>query len=236
VTATPEGEAVKILLLVTGLMMAAFGQTEELPVWFDTFQETLKSQAGWQNFRAAYQLGFVDGGEFRSGRAMKANVRFSNTVREAILIWRFPDVQMEKFRIRVKLPREARDVYLRMVTNDTTGDAAFFKPWNNGKQMIDLPIHTVEGQKKQPASPLPSGEWVIYEVSMPDDVFYEQKKQKAAHAVHDFALMNTGRDQLKLSAESRPATEAFFITFAVPHHSPLFGRELEFLVDFAEIY
>ena len=184
-------------------------QAAERPVWFDTFGPLQKSQAGWQSFRAAYQLNYVEGDSFVDGQAMAAKVKFTPQVREGILIWRFPDVQMKKFRLRVKLPREAKDVYLRMVTNDTKGDAAFFKPWNNGKNVIDLLIHTLEGQKKQPASSLPTGEWVVYEVTMPDDVFYEQKKQKSKHAVHDFALMNTGRDQLKLGAESRPATEAY---------------------------
>jgi hypothetical protein len=226
----------KTVIFIGWLAGVLIAGAVELPVWFDTFQEPLKSQAGWQSFRAAYQLGFVEGGAFSDGKAMTVKIKFTPQVREGIIIWRFPDVQMKKFRIRVKVPAEALEVYLRMTTNDTKGDAAFFKPWNNGKNVINLPIHTVEGQKPQPASPLPAGEWVLYEVTMPDDVFYEQKRQKAAHAVHDFALMNTGRDQLKLSAESRPATEAFFITFAVPGNSPLFGRELEILVDFAEIY
>jgi hypothetical protein len=232
-----EESKMKINLIVASLLAAGVSLAETvLPVWFDTFQEKLKAQAGWQSFRAAYQLDYVTGSEFTGGQAMTVKMKFTPQVREGIVIWRFPDVQMKKFRIRVKVPAEAREVYLRMVTNDTKGDAAFFKPWNNGKNVIDLPVHTVEGQKSQPASPLPNGEWITYEVTMPDDVFYEQKKQKAAHAVHDFALMNTGRDQLKLSAESRPATEAFFISFGVQEDSPLFGRDLEILVDLAEIY
>lgn len=68
---------------------------------------------------------------------------------------------------------------------------------------------------------------------MPDDVFYEQKLQKNAQ---DLSLMNIGRDALKLSVDSRPATEAFFISFVVPGNSSLFGKELEFLIDFVEIY
>lgn len=208
----------------------------ELPVWFDTFGSQQKTQAGWQTFRAAYEMGFDKSLSFSDGQAMAVKMTFTPQVREGIIIWRFPDVQMKKFRMRVKLPREAKDVYLRMVTNDTKGDAAFFRPWTDGDDVIDLPIHTVEGQKTQPASPLPTDEWVTYEVTMPDDVFYEQKKQKSKNQVLDFALMNTGRDQLKLSAESRPATEAFFISFVVANDSELFGKEIEVLVDLAEIY
>lgn len=211
-------------------------QAAELPVWFDTFQSEQKSLSGWQSFRAAYQLGFEEDRSFTGGRALKANVRFSPKQREGILIWRFPDVQMKRFRLKIKVPQKAKEVYVRMVTNDTKGDAAFFRPWTDGEPTFDLPIHTAEGQKPQKASPLPAGEWVIYEVTMPDDVFYEQKKKKPNHPVQEFALMNTDRDRLQLSAESRPATEAFFISFVVPKGSPLFGEELEFFVDLAEIY
>ena len=219
-----------------GLLAALSLQAAELPVWFDTFQAPRESQQGWQSFRAAYELGFDEDASLAGGRALKAKVKFSKTTREAILIWRFPNVQMKRFRLRVQVPREARDVYLRVITNNTKGDAAFFKPWNGGQSSFDLPIHTAEGQKNQPASPLPSGKWMTYEVALPEDVFYEQKKQKAGHAVEEFALMNTGRNQLNLDAGSRPAIEAFFIVFAVPNDSPLLGRELEFLVDFAEMY
>jgi hypothetical protein len=232
-----EERKMKINLIVASLLAAGVSLAETvLPVWFDTFQEPLKSQAGWQTFRAACQLGFAEGGQFSGSKAMTVKMKFTPQVREGIIIWRFPDVQMKKFRLRVKLPREAKDVYLRMTTNDTKGDAAFFKPWTNDEFVVDLPIHTAEGQKTQPASPLPTGEWITYEVTMPADVFYEQQKQKPKHAVHDFALMNTGRDQLRLSAESRPATEAFFISFVVADNSELFGEEIEVLVDLAEIY
>lgn len=226
----------KLFLIV--FMMAGYLWSEDLPVWFDTFQEPLESQSGWQTFRAATALQFEKDRSLAGDGLMKVKVRFLPKVRTAILIWRFPDVQMKQFRLRVQAPEEIgdADVYLRMVTNDTKGDAAFFKPWVHGDSSADIPIGTADGNKFQPASPLPSGEWITYEVTMPDDVFYEQKKQKPSHAVQDFALMNTGRGQLNLSAESRPATEAFFISFTVPDYSPLFGRDLEFLVDFAEIY
>jgi hypothetical protein len=220
-----------IVLMMSGGLLAT-----ELPVWFDVFQDPLKSQAGWQTFRAATAMELADDADASAGKVLKATVTFSPTVCQGILIWRFPDVQMKKFRMRVKAPKEAREVYLSMISNDTKGDAAFFKPWNNGKSLFNLPINTVEGPKLQPASPLPAGEWVTYEAAMPDDVFYEQKKQKSNNAVLDFALMNTGRDQLKLSAESRPATEAFFISFTVSENSPLIGRKLEFMIDFAEVY
>ncbi|QHI70375.1 Rieske (2Fe-2S) protein [Tichowtungia aerotolerans] len=220
-----------IVLLTTGFLSA-----EELPVWFDTFQAPLESQSGWQTFRAAYALEFGEDHSLAGDGFMKVKVKFTSQVREAILIWRFPDVQMKKFRLRVKLPKDAQDVFLRMVTNDTQGDAAFFKPWVDGNTTVELPLNTAEGKKVQKASPLPTDNWVTYEVTMPDDIFVEQKKQKSGHPVEDFALMNTGRDSLNLSAESRPATEAFFISFVVPEYSPLFGRELEFMVDSAEIY
>ena len=226
----------QIHVLVGLLWVAVCVQAAELPVWFDTFQSTGESLNSWQTFRAATVLTFEKGQAFTGGQAMKAGVRFSPDVREGILIWRFPDVQMKKFRLRVKLPSEAEGVYLRMVTNDTKGDAAFFKPWTDGHSMAELPLDTAEGRKTQSASPLPTNEWVTYEVTMPDDIFFEQKKQKSNHPVEDFALMNTDRDSLNLSAESRPATEAFFISFVVPEDSPLFGRDLEFLVDLAEIY
>lgn len=222
--------------LITVLFCGFSVCAAELPVWFDTFQSKQKSLTGWQSFRALYQLDFEDGESFTGGRALKAKIRFSPDQREGILIWRFPDVQMKKFRLRVMLPAGADNVFLRMVTNDTTGDAAFFQPWTNGKTVVDLPLDTAAGQKIQQASPLPVGEWVTYDVTMPDDVFFEQKKQKANHPVEEFALMNAGRDSLNLSAESRPATEVFFISFVVPEDSELFGRELEFLVDLAEIY
>lgn len=225
------------LHLFVGLLMGASVATAELPVWFDAFQSTRESLQGWQSFRAASKLGFEEDETFTAGRALKVKVSFSAKYREATLIWRFPDVQMKRFRMRVKVPPEARDVYLWMVTNDTEGNAAFFRPYAVGKPSHELPIHTRDGVKEQPASPLPAGKWATYEVVMPDDLFYEQKKKRSkGQSVQDFALMNTGRDQLKLSAESRPATEAFFITFVVPPDSPLIGRELELLVDFAEIY
>lgn len=221
--------------LVSGMFMLG-AQASELPVWFDTFQVPQKSSRGWQSFQAAYKLGYEESEGFTAGHAMKAHVRFSEANRKAVLIWRFPDMQVEKFHMRVKLPSEAKGVYLQMVSNDTKGDAAFFKPWNNGKALFDLPIHTAEGVKVQPASPLPAGEWVVYEVAASNDVFYEQKKMKHKNADLDFSLMNTGRDGLKLSADSRPATEVFWISFIVPADSELFGKELEILVDLAEIY
>ncbi len=226
----------KHFLFIYALLGWVSVQAVELPVWFDTFESQQKSLAGWQSFRALYRLEFEEDGSFTGGRALKAKVRFLPDQREGILIWRFPDVQMHRFRLRVKVPQEAREVYLRMVTNDTKGDAAFFKPWTSGDALTDLPLDTADGQKIQSASPLPAGEWVTYDVTMPDDVFFEQKKQKANHPVEEFALMNAGRDSLNLSAESRPATEAFFISFVVPDDSPLFGKDLEFLVDLAEIY
>jgi len=226
----------KNIFLITVLVCVVSAGAAKLPVWFDTFQSVQKSQAGWQTFRAAYGLEYGEDTACIAGRFMKVKVKFTPTTREAVLIWRFPDVQMKKFRLRVKLPKEVHDVYLRMVTNDTKGDAAFFKPWADGHSMVELPLDTAEGLKTQLASPLPTDEWVTYEVTMPDDVFFEQKKQKSNHPVEEFALMNTGRDQLKLSAESRPATEAFFISFVVLKDSPLFDEELEFLVDLAEIY
>ena len=224
--------------VVFGFILAASVQAAELPVWFDTFEYTRESRTGWQNFRDAYALDFIEADAPTAGKAMRVHVKFSAANRVAILIWRFPDVQMKKFRIQVQAPKGigSANVYLQMTSNDTKGDAAFFKPWNNGKSLFDLPVYTVEGWKTQPASALPAGKWVTYEGTMPDDVFYEQKKQKSNNQVLDFALMNTGRDQLKLSADSRPATEAFFISFQVPKDSPLFGRDLEFLVDLAEIY
>jgi hypothetical protein len=226
----------KTVLFISMLACVVAAKAAELPVWFDTFQNRQKSQSGWQTFRAATALAFEEDRSLTGGGLMKASVKFTPAVREAMLIWRFPDVQMNRFRLRVKVPKEAREVYLRMVTNDTKGDAAFFKPWTSGDALIDLPLDTADGQKLQSASPLPAGEWVTYDVTMPDDVFYEQKKQKANHPVEEFALMNAGRDSLNLSAESRPATEAFFISFVVPEDSPLFGKDLEILVDLAEIY
>lgn len=226
----------KNIVLIAVLVCVVSAGATELPVWFDTFQSVQKSQAGWQTFRAAYGLEYGEDKTCIAGRFMTVKVKFTSTAREAVLIWRFPDVQMKKFRMRVKLPKEAHDVYLRMVTNDTKGDAAFFKPWTDGNSTFDLPIHTAEGLKTQSSSPLPTDEWVTYEVTMPDDIFYEQKKQKSNHPVEDFALMNTGRDQLKLRDEGRPATEAFFITFAVAKNSKLFGQDLEILVDRTEIY
>jgi len=220
------------------LLVAAAAPAAELPVWFDTFQAPRESRAGWQTFRAAYALGFPEDAAWTGGRALEAKVRFEPGTTEAVLIWRFPDVQMKKFRLRAMAPAEIGDakIYLRMVTNDTKGDAAFFRPYRVGDGSFDLPVPTAEGLKTQRASPLPAGRWVDYEVAMPDDVFHEQQRRRAAHAVQDFALMNMARDALKLGADSRPATEAFFISFVVPDDSPLFGRELEIRVDLAEIY
>ncbi len=216
-------------------MLAA--HAADLPVWFDTFQSQRESLQSWQSFRAAYKLGFATNPTFIGGQALKVKIKFTPKVRAGVLLWRFPDVQMKKFRMRVKVPRQAKGVYLRMVTNDTRGDATFFKPWVGGKQIVPLPVQTNEGKKMQKASPLPPGKWVTYEVSIPDDVFYVQMKQKPkGHAVEEYALMNTDRNQLNLSADSRPATEVFFISFIVNKNSPLFGKELEFLVDLAEIY
>lgn len=225
-------------ILAYAVAVAACARAAELPVWFDTFQAPLESRAGWQTFRAAYALGFVDDPSLAGGRAMKASVCFSKETTEAVLIWRFPDVQMKIFRLRAMVPAEIGDaeVYLRMVTNDTRGDALFFKPYVDGTATNELSILTREGDKVQPASPLPAGQWVVYEVVLAEDVFHEQKKKPSAHPVQDFALMNTARDALKLSAESRPATEAFFISFQVPQNSPLVGRETEIYIDYAEIH
>lgn len=44
---------------------------------------------------------------------------------------------------------------------------------------------------------------------MPDDAFYEKRLQKTAQGS---SMMNIGRHALKLSADSRPATEAAFIS------------------------
>ncbi len=226
----------RFVVFIIGLVAVVWVDATELPVWFDTFGSEQKSLTGWQCFRAAYHIGFEKDRSFSDGQAMKAKMKFSRKVREGTLIWRFPDVQVNKFRMRVKLPSEAKGVYLQMVSNDTKGDDAFFKPWSNGESLFDLPIHTAEGVKTQPASPLPAGEWVVYEVAASNDVFYEQKKKKRKNADLDFSLMNTGRDGLKLSADSRPATEVFWISFIVPADSELFGKELEILVDLAEIY
>lgn len=226
----------KLFLIL--FMLVGFLWAEDLPVWFDTFQAPLESRSGWQTFRAAYALEFEKDRSLAGDGVMKVKVTFSPEKKRAIVIWRFPDVQMKKVRIRTRVPKDIgdADIYLQLTTNDTKRDAAFFKPWTDGNPTFDLPMQTAGGKKIQPASALPAGEWVTYEVTMPDDIFYEQKKQKAAHAVQDFALMNTGRGQLNLSAESRPATEALFLAFHVPEYSPLFGRDLEFLIDFAEIY
>lgn len=168
---------------------------------------------------------------------MKVKGRFAKGNAEAVLLWRFPDVQMKKFRARILIPESvpAGDIFFQVVSNDTKGDALFFKPFVQGAATVDLPCPTHEGIKMQPASPLPRGKWTVYEARWPDDVFYEQKPPKTPRG-QDFALMNTARDALNLSAESRPAAEVLFMSFQIPDGSPLIGQEVEFYLDWVEIY
>ncbi|MCF7818657.1 MAG: hypothetical protein K9M54_12335 [Kiritimatiellales bacterium] len=232
-----------MLFIVMALASAAFGAAQAkdapaVPVWFDAFQAPLESRAGWQTFQAAYALEFVSALPETGRPALKAKARFSKTNLSAVLIWRFPDLQMHRFRARIMVPANlpAGDVFFQMVANNTQGDALFFKPYLDGKPTYDLPCQTIEGLKQQPASPLPHGKWAVYDVGLPGSLFFEQKKGKAAHPVQDMALMNTGRDALNLSAESRPAMEVFFMSFQVPDNSPLLDKEVWFYIDLVEIY
>lgn len=68
---------------------------------------------------------------------------------------------------------------------------------------------------------------------MPDDVFYEKQLQKTSQ---DFSMGNIGRYALNLSADSRPATEAFFISSVVLDNSSLFLQKLEFLINSVSLY
>jgi hypothetical protein len=213
-------------------------QAADVPVLFDNFQAPLESLASWQNFRAAHTIGFVDNPSLAGGRAVRVQGHFSRGNSEAVLIWRFPDVQMKKFRARILIPESvpAGDVYFQVIANNTKGDAFFFKPFIQGDVRIELPYRTREGIKKQPAAPLPRGKWIIYEARCPEDVFYEQKRTEASRNTQDFSLMNTTRSALNLSVESRPATEALFLSFQILEDSPLIGKDVEFYLDWVEIY
>jgi len=147
-------------------------------------------------------------------------------------------VQCRKFVLRAMVPKQVHsgDVFLRVLMNDTRGDAYFFKPYVQGTSPVDLPCWTLGGMKIQKASPLPVGKWVTYTTDPATDVFYLQKKQKAANAVQDMALMNTPRDALNIDAGSRPAMEAVFISFQIKDGSPLINQEVEFYLDCVEIY
>ena len=233
----------RMLMFFLVLAGAAFGVAQAkvapaIPVWFDAFVSPSDSRASWQTFKAAYAMEIVPLLPETGRPALKAKVRFSKTDLSAVLIWRFPDVQMHRFRARIMVPADLPpgDVFFQMVANNTQGDALFFKPYLDGEPTCDLPSQTVEGMKQQPASPLPRGKWAAYDVGLPGSLFFEQKKEKAAHPVQDFALMNTGRDALNLSAESRPAMEVFFMSFQVPANSPLLDQEVEFYIDLVEIY
>jgi hypothetical protein len=169
---------------------------------------------------------------------LKVKARFSQKEKEAKLIWRFPDVQLRKFVLRVMVPKQAHtgEVFLRVLMNDTRGDAYFFKPYVQGTSTADLPCWTLGGMKMQKASPLPVGKWVAYTADPAADIFYQQKKQKSANAVQDMALMNTPRDALNIDSGSRPAMEAVFISFQIRDGSPLINQQVEFYLDCVEIY
>lgn len=223
--------------IAAGCLSVGAVAQNEYPMVFDHFQSSFESRSGWQSFRAAHAFEIVKDHPKAGPHALKVKARFSEENKEATLIWRFPDVQFRKFRARVMMPEQPNtgDVFFRLLTNDTRGDAYFFQPYVDGSQTKDLACLTQEGVQMQPASPLQIGQWVNYEVSSADNIFYHQSKKKPAHEVQDFALMNTARDSLNLSEESRPAMEAAFIVFQIPAGSPLIGKEVEFYLDFVEI-
>lgn len=228
----------KRVLSVLVWAVALCSYAAELPIWFDTFQAPLESRRAWQTFRAADALSFAEEGDDAGGGVMRAHVRFCQEHREAILIWRFPDVQMRSVRMWARIPESVPDgeILLRVISNDTQGDALFFRPYSGETKQVDWPGGPNDGDSRPTASPLPRGRWVVYEARLPDDVFHEQRRAPAEHPVHDFSLMNIGRDALQLSGEDRPALEALFFSFQVTNDSPLIGREMGIEVGRVELY
>lgn len=226
------------LSLIAAGSVFAQPETQDVPVVFDTFQSSFESRTGWQNFGAAYAMEFIETSSEAGPSRLKVKARFSQKEKEAKLIWRFPDVQCRKFVVRAMMPRQAHagDVFLRVLMNDTRGDAYFFNPYVQGTSPVELPCWTLGGMKIQKASPLPVGKWITYTADPAADVFYLQKKQKAANAVQDMALMNTPRDALNIDSGSRPAMEAVFISFQIKDGSPLINQDVEFYLDCVEIY
>ena len=208
----------------------------EVPLLFDTFGWQGESRMGWQSFKAAERIEWIDEYSETGRPALKVYVHFTSQKREATLIWRFADVQMKKFNVRLLMPKQKNrgDVFLHALVTDTRGDAWFLKPWIDRKT-VELPYWTRDGRMTQPASPLPVGRWVEYTVNFADDIFYHLPKEKPNHPVQDFALMNISREALNLNSSSRSAVEAVFISFQILPESVLIDKDVVFYLDLVEI-